>query len=207
MPIDGRAIVPAVSRSHGISTELTTHNMNSPSTSALGLVIKNDGQTIIDTNFWDSDHAQRGMLYLSENAGTLRLLVPEAMEIHLSEMRTGRSAEIVDSLRFPGRCYDIVFDDGTSSPFFLAIDRRSVDADLRNRQVDLDVVTRNGVELELRCAIKVQRDQEADTVSHRVPQSSELRPMPILDLIDLAARYRCVSVVDKLLPTKAKRTA
>lgn len=67
------------------------------------------------TDYWDTEHANAGLCYLSGNAGTWRLLVPEAAEGSLAEMRTGTRATIEPSLHLPGRCWDVVFDDGSDS--------------------------------------------------------------------------------------------
>jgi len=42
------------------------------------LQIQNDGPEVISTNYWQTAHSRRGYLYLSFNAGALRVLVPEA---------------------------------------------------------------------------------------------------------------------------------
>jgi len=38
--------------------------------------IENDGPDIVTTNYWTTEHEQRGLFYVSINAGTCRLLVP-----------------------------------------------------------------------------------------------------------------------------------
>lgn len=38
--------------------------------------IVNDGPAITSTSYWSTEHARRGLLYLSINAATLRILVP-----------------------------------------------------------------------------------------------------------------------------------
>ncbi len=56
--------------------------------------IQNKEAEIAFTNYWQIEHAARGLRYLSGNAGTWRLLVPSATESYLSEIRTGRSFTI-----------------------------------------------------------------------------------------------------------------
>jgi hypothetical protein len=53
------------------------------------ITIGNNGADLASTNYWQTEHAQTGKFYLSGNAGTWRLLVPEAAEHMLSEMQTG----------------------------------------------------------------------------------------------------------------------
>jgi hypothetical protein len=42
------------------------------------ITISNDGQAVVATNYWSTPPAVRGLLYLTINAGALRLLVPDA---------------------------------------------------------------------------------------------------------------------------------
>lgn len=86
------------------------------------LAIKNAGQNIIETNYWDSEHARRGYCYLSWNAGAARLLLPDALKGELREMR-GANCVIVS--RGPwheqgGReALELLFEDGSDSPYCL----------------------------------------------------------------------------------------
>lgn len=88
--------------------------------------IANEGQDIVSTNYWETEHANAGLCYLSGNAGAWRLLVPEAAEHMLAEMRTGKRVSIEPSIIEPG-CWDIVFEDGSDSPFALTLDKRQMD--------------------------------------------------------------------------------
>ena len=96
------------------------------------ITITNNGQAIAATNYWQTEHARAGMLYLSGNAGALRLLVPEAAEGMIAEMRTGKRVTIEPTVLLPGRpCVDLVFEDGTNTPFSVALDRRQIDRALQ----------------------------------------------------------------------------
>ncbi len=116
------------------------------------ITISNDGPRITSTSYWDTDHASAGLCYLSANAGTWRLLVPEAAEGALREMRTGTRATIEPSIQAPG-CWDVVFEDGTDSPFALAIDRRQVDRAMTPGTCTLAVWTSRGLQIELPCTV------------------------------------------------------
>lgn len=116
--------------------------------------IANDHAEIIETNYWSSPLAAAGLCYLSGNAGTWRLLVPQATEHLLAEMQTGKRVSIEPSLH-DARCWDIVFEDGTSTPFSLAIDKQQVDRVLKNGTTKLAVWTTKGKVLELDCAVAV----------------------------------------------------
>ena len=39
--------------------------------------IKNNGPELVETDYWDSEHARQGYFFLSINAGTARLLIPD----------------------------------------------------------------------------------------------------------------------------------
>lgn len=98
--------------------------------------------------------AQRGLLYVSANAGVLRVLVPEATENLLPEMATGKRVTIEASMQDP-RCWDLVFEDGSDAPFFLAVDKRQFDRALTPGSCRLTVWTRAGRQLELDCTIEI----------------------------------------------------
>lgn len=116
------------------------------------IIIKNDGVNIIFTNYWDTEHGQSGLCYLSGNAGAWRLLVPQAAEVHLSEMRTGRWITIEKSI-VEQAAWDIVFEDGTSSPFALTLSKGMTDRHMQARRCRMSVWTRNGKIMDLPCSI------------------------------------------------------
>ena len=98
------------------------------------LIIKNSAQEIIGTNFWEPEHAHRGVFYLSLHAGVFRLLVPEAHTSAVAEFR--RAHEVFVSRgpwtaaggRSRGRAaLEILFDDRSNNPFALHLDARQVD--------------------------------------------------------------------------------
>ena len=115
--------------------------------------IGNQGQAIASTNYWATEHARAGLCFLSVNAGALRLLVPQAAADALVEMRTGRSVTVEPSAT-PG-CIDIVFEDGTQSPFALTIDKRQCDRALESRRaMPFTVWTEDGVQLTLKANVR-----------------------------------------------------
>lgn len=115
--------------------------------------IRNDGPAIAGTNYWQTEHANVGLCYLTANAGVWRLLVPEAAEGLLDEMRTGKHATIEPSIQAPG-CWDVVFEDGTDSPFSIAVDRRQVDRKMEPGRCQLAVWTERGMVLILACEVR-----------------------------------------------------
>ncbi len=88
------------------------------------ITIENQGQRIVTTNYWDSEHAGRGYFYLSWNAGAGRILVPDVQKPVLREMKT--ASEVILS-RGPwtdqgGReGIELLWEDGTDNPFVITL--------------------------------------------------------------------------------------
>ena len=81
----------------------------------------NDDERLVESNYWDSEPARRGLFYVSINAGAFRLLVPQSEEHLVCEIRTGRHAVITSGFhRLELRnMYEIMFEDDTDTPFAL----------------------------------------------------------------------------------------
>lgn len=101
------------------------------------ITIENAGPELVSTNYWQTDHARLGYAYLSINAGCFRLLAPTGKGLPLDDMKTGK---VVLITRGPwpeaGKhdALEILFEDGSDSPFVLNIvaeqvDRLPLDAD------------------------------------------------------------------------------
>ncbi len=56
--------------------------------------IDNKGQDIVSTNYFESEHASKGKVYMSVNAGAFRLLLPDSQMQLLEEMATGKEVII-----------------------------------------------------------------------------------------------------------------
>lgn len=86
------------------------------------IIIQNDGQRVLNTNYWISEHAEAGLFFLTWNACAGRLLVPDVQERALREMR-GASMVIVSSgpwSEHGGRpALELLFEDGSDAPFCL----------------------------------------------------------------------------------------
>lgn len=124
--------------------------------------IENDGPEIVSTNYWDLEHAARGFCFLSLNAGTARLLVPKPMEPQIPEMTAGVSLAIITRGEYKGReSLEILFEDGSSSPFALhmsteQVDRLFSDAD-RHKEFRLSIWTQGGKQAEFPCRYRKAR--------------------------------------------------
>lgn len=101
------------------------------------LSVSNHGPLIVETNFWDLPIERAGNFYLSTNAGAFRLLVPRSQEAAVPEMATAREV-VVSRGPWPqvrrAEGIEILFDDGSDSPFALhlsieAVDRLPLDSD------------------------------------------------------------------------------
>ena len=93
------------------------------------LRIRNDGPRIVSTNFWNLPEAAAGSL-LSTNAATFRLLVPDSQRGSLADMTTAPIAVVSRGCwTAVGRSdgIEILFDDGTDSPFALWLSVESCD--------------------------------------------------------------------------------
>ncbi len=92
--------------------------------------IRNAGPALLATNYWDLPEAQAGNFFLSTNAATFRLIVPDGHQASLNEMTT---AKIVVVSRGPwpatGRteALEILFDDGSANPYTLHMTIESCD--------------------------------------------------------------------------------
>ena len=93
------------------------------------LRIENDGPRVAASNFWESAMAQAGYFYASANAGALRLLVPPKREAEIIEMLSAREVVATKGVHRVERrlMLELLFDDGTDSPFVLFLCQEQVD--------------------------------------------------------------------------------
>lgn len=105
--------------------------------------VDNHGPLIIGTNYWDSELARAGKVFVSVNAGAIRVLLPPAAYGWLSDMRTAKECvlsrgpwSIKGLLGIPGAPHvetavvegvEIMWDDGSDSPFVLHLTPASFD--------------------------------------------------------------------------------
>ena len=89
--------------------------------------IENRGGEIVSTNYWTSEYARSGLYFVSINAGTVRLLVPAAMEPTLSDMKTAKQIVLTRGI-YEGRdSVEIMFDDRSDNPFVIFLEVRQFD--------------------------------------------------------------------------------
>jgi hypothetical protein len=94
------------------------------------LKIENDGAEIAATNFWQTDIARAGAVYVSVNAGAFRLLLPRVFERALPDIATAREVIV---LRGPwpeqarADAFELLFEDRSDSPFVIHIGAQQID--------------------------------------------------------------------------------
>ena len=94
------------------------------------LRIRNDGPAIVASDYWDSEYATAGAVYLSVNAGAFRLMMPDNQIDALADMRTGKLV-IISRGPWPAQrradAIEVLFDDGTDNPYALHIGTEQID--------------------------------------------------------------------------------
>lgn len=91
------------------------------------ILIGNAGADIASTNYFQSSQAASGLFYISWNASTARILIPDNKLSEIDEMRTGRVC-VISRGRLQGvDCLELMFDDGSDEPYVLYLDIRCTD--------------------------------------------------------------------------------
>ena len=116
------------------------------------IIIENRGQAIASTNYWGSEHAAAGLLYLSWNASAARLMVPDSQKSLLREMRGAREVIVsrgpwVEQGAREG--LELLWEDGTDNPFAVHLVAEQTDRLIPETQqgagFDVTAWTRGGV--------------------------------------------------------------
>ncbi|MDD2223665.1 MAG: hypothetical protein PHF42_09525 [Pseudomonas sp.] len=121
------------------------------------IIIQNNGPEIVATNYWQTQNAADGLLYLTASGGCLRLLVPKPLE-KIVPILQGAEIVSVEHSTFRGqKSYDLVFHDGTAEPFVITVVATSVDwrSLLWGRANFFSVWTEQGQQLSRRCAMRL----------------------------------------------------
>jgi hypothetical protein len=94
------------------------------------IAIQNHGPVIISSNYWESELAQQGKIFVSVNAGAIRVLLPPQSYGWLSDMRTAREC-VLSRGPWPAESkpegIEIMWDDRSDSPFALHLTPESFD--------------------------------------------------------------------------------
>ena len=96
------------------------------------IVVRNAGQDIVSTNYWQTEHAAAGLFYLSWNAGAGRLLVPDVARDDFGML--GASLVIVSSGPWPAQgsrpAIELLWEDGSDSPYCIHLVEEQTDRKL-----------------------------------------------------------------------------
>lgn len=94
------------------------------------IVTTNHGPLIVSSSYWGSAIEEAGKIWISVNAGAIRVLVPRVMRRIIEDMRTAKSV-ICSRGPWPqgGKddAMELLFEDGSDSPFSLHVGPESVD--------------------------------------------------------------------------------
>lgn len=94
------------------------------------ITIENHGPLIVASNYWQSVHANLGKVYCSVNAGTIRVLVPQAQRPLIAEARKAQYA-ILSRGPWPemglADAVEILWEDGSDNPFAMHLSPESFD--------------------------------------------------------------------------------
>lgn len=91
------------------------------------LQIKNNGPEIEHTNYFESELAQRGGLYLSINAGAFRLFLPPGAEHMLNDIQTATDVVISRGKLSGQEAIELLFDDYSETPFSIHLGENQID--------------------------------------------------------------------------------
>ena len=94
------------------------------------ITISNHGPLIASTNYWSLAMEEAGKIFVSVNAGAVRVLVPRAHRRIIEDMRAAKHA-VLSRGPWPqmglADAVEILFDDGTDDPFALHLSPESFD--------------------------------------------------------------------------------
>ncbi len=94
------------------------------------IVTKNHGPLIVSSTYWGSEMEQAGKLYVSVNAGAVRVLVPAKRRALIAECR-GSKYVVLSRGPWPAAgladAAEILFEDGTDTPYALHLSPESFD--------------------------------------------------------------------------------
>ena len=110
------------------------------------LHFENNGGDLVETNYFDTEVARNGFMYLSWNASVARLLVPDSQILHVQEMKTGQYCVITRGLMVGRDTLEIMFEDGSQAPFVIYIDTAQTNRLVSNHNMPFTVAawTRTG---------------------------------------------------------------
>src|SRR5271169_5330468 len=94
------------------------------------IIIENNETEIANTNYWDTEHAQAGFVFLSINAGAFRLLIPDTKKQEIKEMMTAKEIIVSRGPWYAGKkpdAIEILYEDFTDTPFSIQMGTEQLD--------------------------------------------------------------------------------
>ncbi|MCI0437116.1 MAG: hypothetical protein L0271_26280 [Gemmatimonadetes bacterium] len=83
------------------------------------ITVENHGPLIVATNYWQTEHAERGMMHVSINAGAIRCLLPLSIAGVIRELRQSRYAVLSRGPwtdKHLAEAVEILWEDGSDAP-------------------------------------------------------------------------------------------
>lgn len=94
------------------------------------IAVENHGPLVLSSNYWQSEYAAAGKLYVSVNAGAVRVLVPPSNREMIEEFRKCQYVVLSrgpwPQMRLP-EAVELLLEDGTESPYALHLSPESFD--------------------------------------------------------------------------------
>lgn len=95
------------------------------------LKIENNGPELVYTNYWTTEHAIKGFVYLSFNAGCFRILVPQSSGLSILDMQNGAEYAIISRGPWTAQggqdALEILLEDHSDTPLTIHILRDQAD--------------------------------------------------------------------------------
>lgn len=123
--------------------------------------VKNDGDNIIETNYWEGHFYSNQFLFLTKGDSQWRLLVPDNCYHMLDDIWVGKMAVIEKSRSEPG-CIDILFPDDSETPFKISLDMGLVDKKITPGDFAMSIFSSKGLEITMDCHIKASQKQKCN---------------------------------------------
>jgi len=92
------------------------------------VTVQNLGAELVSTSYWSTPHAQQGLLYVTINAATLRVLVPAATRALLAELpAVGTTCDLTSATLEGHETYQLTWRDDPDDPDIVEIDQAQCD--------------------------------------------------------------------------------
>jgi hypothetical protein len=97
----------------------------------IAIRVTNHGPLLLSSNYWESELAAAGKLFVSVNAGAIRILLPPQLYGDLADMRSAPEC-VLSRGPWPAErqreAVEIMWDDGSANPYALHLTPASFDS-------------------------------------------------------------------------------